>query len=229
MSVAILVSGMFASPEEDFWPSLRASISPHFTRILPFPLIGCPCTPSGSTPLFAQYPLELSRLLSLCASLPPDTPITLIGHSKGGTLVLLAAPHLQSLVRVVAIAPRTVFSMEDSGVKGRFTGEQMEADSFVWGARGGVTCVVTREELLGRARVDVKAAVTRAVSIITPLSRTVRVVVVVPGADRVVPPEDGMVTGEWGCEVRLIQGAGHFFKTEAETAELVKVIEEAVR
>ena len=181
---------------------------------------------------YAGYDEDLDDLRAVAAAMRARglTVYGVLGHSRGAGSALrfasLAADGLEPAVpRVIAVSAR--FVMADLPKK--HTSEQLEAlartGSFQWGKAGvkGKGCVVTQAEVA-------KITAMRWEGVAAKIPAETRVLLCHGTADVTVPHEPNVTefAGRIASnEVRLLEGADHFFRNEHGT-QLAAVIEDWV-
>uniref|UniRef100_A0A803LB95 Serine aminopeptidase S33 domain-containing protein n=2 Tax=Chenopodium quinoa TaxID=63459 RepID=A0A803LB95_CHEQI len=147
---------------------------------------------------------------------------TIIGHSKGGNVVLLYAAKYHDVHRVVNISGR--FDLE-KGIEGRLGKnflERIESTGFidVYGKSGKFQYRVTKESLMDRLFTDVRAAL---------ILENCRILTVHGSMDQIVPVKDALKFDKniANHELRIIEGADHEYTLHQK--ELVQVVLDFIR
>ncbi|XP_021730002.1 putative uncharacterized protein YDL057W isoform X2 [Chenopodium quinoa] len=149
---------------------------------------------------------------------------TIIGHSKGGNVVLLYAAKYHDVHRVVNISGR--FDLE-KGIEGRLGKnflERIESSGFidVRGKSGKIQYRVTKESLMDRLSMDVRAACHL-------IPENCRVLTVHGSMDQIVSVKDALKFDKsiTNHELRIIEGADHEYTLHQK--ELVRVVLDFIR
>ncbi|GBF93017.1 hypothetical protein Rsub_05628 [Raphidocelis subcapitata] len=150
--------------------------------------------------------------------------VGLLGHSKGGDVVLLYSARHGDISRVVNVAGRFVMT---EGIKERFGADiiaRLEAGPVQVLAnhpkRGAVRLTLTLEDVRERMAVDIAAACAAIAS-----GARVSLLTVHGAGDRTIPPRDARLVAAAvpGSELRVVEapGADHNFTGEPAGGELV--------
>ncbi|KAJ3669602.1 hypothetical protein LUZ60_011552 [Juncus effusus] len=145
--------------------------------------------------------------------------ITLIGHSKGGNVVLLYASKYSDVNKIVNISGR--FGL-DKGIEGRLGKDFMQKitkDGFidVKDKSGNFEYRVTLNSLMDRLNTDTHSA---SLSI----SKNCRVLTIHGSKDEIVPVRDAYIFAKLvpNHKLRVIEGANHRFTSHLE--ELISIV-----
>ncbi|KNA24374.1 hypothetical protein SOVF_016080 [Spinacia oleracea] len=149
---------------------------------------------------------------------------TIIGHSKGGNVVLLYAAKYHDVHRVVNISGR--FDLE-KGIEGRLGKnflDRIQSSGFIdVGSKSGkFQYRVTKESLMDRLSTDMRAACHL-------IPENCRVLTVHGSMDQIVPVKDALEFDKiiTNHVLRIIQGADHEYTSHQN--ELVKVVLDFIR
>lgn len=142
----------------------------------------------------------------------------IIGHSKGGNVVLLYASKFRDIHTVVNISGRFNLQRGMEGRLGKDFIQRIKQNGFidVKNKRGKLEYRVTEESLLDRLTTDVHAA-----CLLIP--KDCRVLTVHGSMDEIVPPEDALEFAKVIVNHRLhiIQGADHEFTKNQDELALI--------
>ncbi|OMO66950.1 hypothetical protein CCACVL1_20900 [Corchorus capsularis] len=154
-----------------------------------------------------------------------DRPVTaIIGHSKGGNVVLLYASKYNDVPTVVSISGR--FNLE-KGMEGRLGKDflqRIKQNGFidVFNRKGKFEYRVTQESLMDRLSTDTRAACLL-------IDQNCRVLIIHGSMDRIVPAKDALEFARFirNHKLHIVEGADHEYTSHQD--ELTKIVLDFVR
>lgn len=149
---------------------------------------------------------------------------TIIGHSKGGNVVLLYASKYHDVCKVINISGRFDLAKGIEGRLGKDFLERIKRDGYidVYGRKGKFLYRVSQESLMDRLSTDMRAACRS-------IHGNCRVVTVHGSEDQLVPVTDALEFDKniTNHKLRIIQGADHEFTLHQ--AELATAVLDFIR
>ncbi|OMO86556.1 hypothetical protein COLO4_21072 [Corchorus olitorius] len=154
-----------------------------------------------------------------------DRPVTaIIGHSKGGNVVLLYASKYNDVPTVISISGR--FNLE-KGMEGRLGKDflqKIKQNGFidVFNRKGKFEYRVTQESLMDRLSTDTRAACLL-------IDQNCRVLIIHGSMDKIVPAKDALEFARFirNHKLHIVEGADHEYTSHQD--ELTKIVLDFVR
>lgn len=217
--LVILCHGFRSTKESSTIASLADSISKQGTSVFRFDFAGN--GESEGSFQYGNYMREADDLRSIVLYFSGGTHLiaTILGHSKGGDVVLLYASRYHDVPTVINVSGR--YNLE-KGIEERFGKDFMQnikQDGFfdVKAKTGEVMYRVTEESLMERLGTNMHEACTS-------IEKSCRVLTVHGSSDEVIPIEDAYEFDKIipNHTLRIIQGADHrYSKHKTQLSEVV--------
>lgn len=214
--LVILCHGLTASKEANTMVTLADAIAKQGISVFRFDFSGN--GESGGSFQFGDYQKEVEDLRSvvLYFSEGKRTVTTVVGHSKGGNVVLLYASRYNNVPTIVNVSGRCHME-EGLEFLGKDFLEKIKENGFIDFKNKKGQYRVTEESLMERLGTDMKAACLS-------IDKNCRVMTVHGSSDEVIPVEDAYEFSKIipNHKLHIINGADHVYtKHQAELAEVV--------